>query len=360
MSLCCPNCFNDKFLKNHLRENGGPGNCDFCGKRSRYCIDPEELASLFRPVIDLYSIVEDFMPLYDLKEWDGEFVWEKLNHDWEIFDLDYKQQEELLRTMFPCTDPKEGDEPFLHSHVEREGEYWGTDDEKNEKIENRWEAFCREIKFENRFFIRDKFEIERFEALLSSQTEYLNKLKFYRARNEKCKKLKPSEMGKPPLEKSKHGRANPKGIPYLYLASDPQTAVAEIRPEVHDKITVGTFKINKPLNIINLQNPVLGSPFQYGDDLEYILVHFPFLRKLGTEISKPIDPEASELEYLPLQYLCEFIKSKGYDGVKYGSSVGEGYNLAVFNDDKANCTETKLYAIDFSLKLHKPARRKYS
>jgi hypothetical protein len=64
-----------------LRENGHRGKCDFCGKSSLYCIDQEELADLFLPLIRLYSIVEDLMPTEELKEYYGEFILEKLEAD---------------------------------------------------------------------------------------------------------------------------------------------------------------------------------------------------------------------------------------------------------------------------------------
>jgi len=38
------------------------------------------------------------------------------------------------------------------------------------------------------------------------------------------------EMGAPPANKTTEGRVNPRGISYLYLATNPKTAVAEIRP----------------------------------------------------------------------------------------------------------------------------------
>ena len=39
-------------------------------------------------------------------------------------------------------------------------------------------------------------------------------------------------------------------------------------------------------------------------------------------------------EYIPLQYIAEYIKSIGYDGFLYGSVVGPGANLVMFNNVK--------------------------
>jgi hypothetical protein len=360
MTLCCDNCFNDKYLKNYLRENGHRGTCNFCGKSSSYCIDPEELADLFLPVIHLYSVVEDFMPMEELKELDGDFIWEKLSNDWDIFNLDdASQKKALLRSMFPGGH-KEGPPQFLESYVEREGEYWGDDDKVSEELEDVWNNFCEEIKYENRFFIQKQIDLDKLGDLLSYLSVNLENKFLYRARNNlkrNIRKFKPQSMGKPPTKKSLHGRANPQGIPYLYLASDHETAIAEIRPSVHDKITVGKFKISATIQAIDLRNPGIKSPFEHGDELEYIIQHLSFLRKLGSEISKPINPEDQDLDYIPLQYLCEFIKHRGYDGVIYKSSVSAGYNIAVFNDDKVHCVNTKLYELDFLPRAIKPKRK---
>ncbi|WP_244510957.1 RES domain-containing protein [Mesorhizobium sp. LCM 4576] len=50
-------------------------------------------------------------------------------------------------------------------------------------------------------------------------------------------------MGAPPKRRSSHGRANPAGIPYLYLGSLPETAAAEIRPHTGEVACVADFTI---------------------------------------------------------------------------------------------------------------------
>ena len=153
------------------------------------------------------------------------------------------------------------------------------------------------------------------------------------------------DLGKPPNEKSRGGRANPQGIPYLYVASDSMTAISEVRPNITDKVTVGKFMLHDSLSIVDLRNPSIDSPFRFRYNLRHYLMHLGFLRILSLEISKPISPKAAELDYLPLQYLCEFIKNQDYDGVAYESSLTDGYNVAIFLDDKLECQRTKTHLI---------------
>ena len=346
--LCCENCFNDPYLKEVIRKEGKLGNCDFCEGKSKYCIHPKDLAYYFGPLVELYTPVEDFMPLHDLKEGHGDFIWEKLQDDWDCFAFyDYEKQENLLHEMFPMEDQKVGIPMFLSFLVERQCEYWGSENEVSNKMEKQWEEFSEELKYNNRFFLQKQPDIDRlsdlfgFFVLSIAPQSYL-----YRSRIIKDGKKCPcSEMGKPPAEKTKNSRANPKGIPYLYLSSDNETAISEIRPPMTAKVAVGTFKVVEPLNVIDLRSPKIDSPFRYGDNLEYLINYLGFLRILGIELSKPINPVAEELEYLPSQYLCEFIKNEGYDGVTYKSSISDGYNIALFSDKKVKCTRTKLHYV---------------
>lgn len=151
-------------------------------------------------------------------------------------------------------------------------------------------------------------------------------------------------MGKPPENKAKNGRANPVGIPYLYLASSLQTAIAEIRPTINDFVTVGRFKFLSAISVIDLQDV---SPFQFSEseDFEILVNKIGYLKKLGQDLSKPINPKDSELQYLPTQYLCEFIKKSGWDGVAFKSSLSDEHNLTIFSDGKCKCTKTELYKI---------------
>ena len=47
------------------------------------------------------------------------------------------------------------------------------------------------------------------------------------------------------------GRANRKGIAFLYLASNPDTAMAEMRPWVESLVTVAAFKVARDCRVID-------------------------------------------------------------------------------------------------------------
>src|SRR6266566_4486089 len=56
---------------------------------------------------------------------------------------------------------------------------------------------------------------------------------------------------KPIRGRAKEGRVNPKGIPYLYLATHRDTAVAEVRPWKGGVVSVGQFRVVRDLRLVN-------------------------------------------------------------------------------------------------------------
>lgn len=170
---------------------------------------------------------------------------------------------------------------------------------------------------------------------------------FYRARISSKKGFKPEDMGKPPFDKSTPGRANSKGISYLYLSSDIKTTLYETRTSLYDYVCVGEFRLLKDIKILNLRDTNKASPFSYEESLGEYIRYKKYVLRLESELSKPIRRQDSELDYLPTQYLCEFIKSLGFDGVEYRSSLNPtGFNLAVFQDQCLECTKADVYEID--------------
>ena len=111
---------------------------------------------------------------------------------------------------------------------------------------------------------------------------------------------------------------------------------------------VAEFTIKRKLKIVDLREPrKLVSPFDAADEREIALLRgdIEFLEKLGNELTTPVLPTAAAIDYIPSQYLCEFIKKCDYHGVIYKSSVSDGINLALFNPSDAKSKVLKQYVI---------------
>jgi hypothetical protein len=202
-----------------------------------------------------------------------------------------------------------------------------------------WETLRDEMMYKNRWFLDVAFDTDRLEALLVHLPADDLPQRWYRARLADSDGVYPiDKMGAPPKRLASHGRANPPGIPYLYLGSKPETAASEVRPHTGEVACVAEFHIADPLRAVDLRNPrKLVSPFLLADAsaIGQLRADIPFLERLGDELTRPVLPLGAAIDYIPSQYLCEFVKKCGYDGVIYRSSVSDGINLALFNPGRA-------------------------
>jgi len=147
----------------------------------------------------------------------------------------------------------------------------------------------------------------------------------------------PPERMIPQQHSAKEGRVNPKGIPCLYLSTDMETALSEVRPWVGSSISLGRFKTVKSLKVIDFSK----------DDSKNMVFYFngkepsPEERErdvwkyINRAFSTPVTPNDEQADYVPTQILAELFKSNGYDGLVYKSSCGLGHNIALFEIDSA-------------------------
>lgn len=164
-----------------------------------------------------------------------------------------------------------------------------------------------------------------------------------------------SERMKPIPGRAKEGRANPKGIAYLYLATDKNTAMAEVRPGVDSFISVGQFSIKKNIKIVD--SSILH------EKAVKLYVNQPSPQKREEAVWSDIDRAFSSIttqsddvaDYVPTQILAELFKHNGYDGVVYKSNLGTGNNLVLFelnNADLKNCFLYKTKHIKFTFEQY--------
>ena len=151
-----------------------------------------------------------------------------------------------------------------------------------------------------------------------------------------------SEMGAPPKGKRTAGRVNPDGISVLYLSSDKKTVLNEVRANAFDYISIGRFRAKRNITVANLSGVGKSSPFLYTSELEKFAVNREVFREIAAEIAKPLRRSDSPLEYLPTQYIAEFIKDQNYDGVEFASTLRKGgHNIAVFDEDLFECMDVE-------------------
>lgn len=144
----------------------------------------------------------------------------------------------------------------------------------------------------------------------------------------------PVERMKPKRDRAKEGRANPKGIPYLYTASRRETAIAEARPRIGAYISIAEFTVVKPLTIVNCTSTAAFSPL-------YLKEPGPSEREaanwkaIDDAFSRLVTPDDHLADYVPTQILAEAFRHAGLHGVAYRSSLGAPHNIVLFDLDAA-------------------------
>jgi hypothetical protein len=153
------------------------------------------------------------------------------------------------------------------------------------------------------------------------------------------------ERMKPLVNRSSEGRANPKGISYLYLATQQATAVAEVRPWIGSYVSVAQFALKRAVSVVNFATDDHGIVLYSGEpepqERERAVWH-----DIDRAFSQPVTSGDDTADYAPTQVLAEFFRENGLDGVAYGSSLGQGHNLSLFDIGAAVLVNCNLVQID--------------
>lgn len=309
--------------------------------RKDYFADSEIVSLLQDGSEDGRQTVEDFLyallSLYKAAP-DGEPLSRALIQDWQVF----ADKDSLARVLFSMG---------IHFQPADLVKY------KEEYLDylQAWEDVKVEVKTNTRFFchmdsivdVLDEFDIDKDSLMLFKDD------KFFRARvhHKEEPAFKKEDMGCPPTpELATPGRANPNGIRYLYLCCDDSTPFYEVRPYYLDRVDIGKFLIQEDnVKIVDFTEKVNLFKVFYdaGEDVFKKKVKRRVLfDAISNDLSKPLRSFDTELEYVPTQYICEYFKDSGADGIMFKSSVwANGKNLVLFHPEKAECVEVYPYEV---------------
>jgi len=329
MSFCCINCFQDQEIIGFINSQGTEHTCDFCGSSST-AIEIDELADFISPIFTIYEPSSEMsLRLYDY-----------IQSDWSLFS-DTAHGGDLVNQLLSILEIELNSSSTV-KHIDFV--YEGV---------RAWTEFKKTIKGQKRFLHNTADFIDSTDALLVKLENSLSRsTNLYRARiHHNLNDTRPfssDKMGVPPQMLSTEGRANPKGIPYLYLPKEIKTTLYEVRGSYLDFISIGTFRL-KPgevLNILDLSINKRTSPF-YSEDIKTFTKQLLLANQISEDLSKPLHRYDSELEYIPTQFICEYARyNLNADGVQYKSSLHQGgINIVIFNYDKLECTGVELNQI---------------
>ena len=143
------------------------------------------------------------------------------------------------------------------------------------------------------------------------------------------------------------GRANPKGIPHLYLATNKETAMSEVRPWLGTNISVGQFKVKEALRLIDCSVHHGKGLVLYLDEPDVEKRELSVWTHIDNAFSKPVNSSDKTSDYVPTQIIAELFKSEGYDGIIYKSSLATGFNVVLFDMNIADLINCFLYEAEF-------------
>ena len=354
--IFCSECFRNLEIKAIIEERGTLGVCPICGSKEVPVFDTEQdstLFGMFDNLISIYTAEVDLPKNYPVDE--RRTLVDAIKNEWDIFsEISDDTVLEILKSLSPTV---LNDYPIVFEMLVGIPEKYDKEFLQTNSIlraEN-WDEFVETLKHKNRFHTNliDKELLKKYCIDISKDIP-VGKHRFYRGRiAEDHNGFTPSEMGAPPKEKASDGRANSAGISRLYLTYDRETTLHEIRAAEYDYVTIGTFKQLKPIRVVDLQQIHKISSFKVDADCMALAINREHLLKINQEMSRTMRRGDSPLDYLPTQYICDFIMSivdddgqPVFDGIEYQSAMhSRGSNLVIFNPNCFKCTYSRTYEV---------------
>lgn len=355
----CAECIGDEYLSAEISRDGATHQCMIC-KQAGASIGFDELCERVNSIVEetLIRTAEnpDSWEMYK----DSDVEWEREGDGIDFY----------LGEMLGC----DTDGDLVAAIKERLSDQYysydsGIEDPYGDTIQYRqrdldagrfgeiWSAFEREIRTRGRFFnhrasdaLGEIFkELDRYRyferPLIREIGPSTTQTALYRARPVKDRdeltrivQSPAKELGAPPSHIAKNGRMNPRYISMFYGAFDPNTCVAEVRPPVGSRIVIGKFDIVEKLRLLDLG----ALTHAYISDVSYFDPAFQrlrqrafFLETLVSIMSRPVQPNDEDYEYLTTQAVAEYLsedEALKLDGLIFPSSQSDtqGENVVLF------------------------------
>ena len=149
----------------------------------------------------------------------------------------------------------------------------------------------------------------------------------------------------PPKKATRDLRANYRYIPYLYSSNNPYIALTEVRPRLGSSVSISTISVNEDLRFLDFTSA--DKPSKMTD------AKVNLFSDLSALYSKPVTDDDDIIDYIPTQYIAEYAKNLGYDGIIFKSSLVpeineanlDRYNVVVFNFDKCQVIKSNVLAV---------------
>ena len=204
--------------------------------------------------------------------------------------------------------------------------------QSSEQISRKLSEFIKEIQYKNRNPVDNNVlkmlqEMETNPELLFDSQQYL-----YRSRIVHSKDKLNGE--------------------YPFFGFGKDGSVVEVRPRLGARVSVARIRVNERLRLLDfsLQN--------YPKGMKSVKINL--FHALSQLYSKPVTEDDDTLDYIPTQYIAEFVKRIGYDGIVFKSSLyndENSVNVVIFNFDKCEAVGSVVYDVtrnDYTCEMEDP------
>lgn len=324
----CPNCFADKELKAFISSSTNIGLCKVCNSTNVPLLLIDELFDFFQELMDNFKTSADGEPLKS-----------KIQSNWSFFSTQYIGSKILNEVLPRITTDIQNSEDLVN-YTENIIENYSY-----------WEKFKDLLKWSNRFISDIEYLKELgWDGFFNTQYELYPSDELFRARvhhKSDMSAYKAKDMMSPPSDLAGGGRANPLGIPYLYLSDNPETVLYEVRASYLDELSIGLFQLKEELKSVKIVDFTEETPL-FQEDVSRTIKSKLLRDKISRDLSKPMRRYDSEIEYIPTQFICEFIRIyTGASGIRFSSSLHpSGKNIVMFDQGLMDCKQVFLSKIN--------------
>lgn len=316
----CASCFNDTALKAAIETNGETGICDITGEETRV-IDTVDLSDSFDSFIGSFIESDSGTPFYN-----------KIQTDWNLFNDEYGKA--IFQALL--------DERNSKLKIDTKVDYSQFIYEAVNGWQNVKEALINEFRYMTSNKMAKAFDI--YDQAFAAHVRLLrNNTTLFRSRINENGDIKPfpkDKMGAPPKQYATAGRANPQGIPFLYLSDKPETTFYEARALFLDFISTGSFKSNREQKIVDFTETKSPFTFMTDSSVEKGIIGELLIKAISNDLSRPMRRYDSIVDYVPTQFICEYIKyTAKADGIAFKSSLCDGVNYVIFDTNSFDCDD---------------------
>jgi len=325
----CSKCFSDEELIGFIESFENIGVCYICDRPKENIIKLDELQDFFQELVDNFEPAPEGISFKN-----------KIQGNWSLF-ANHKAALNILNFILPKLKTQIVNAEYKVNYI-------------SDILDNisHWETLKEELKWEKRFLtdIVHLTEDLGWDSFFNTQYQLTKKVPLYRARvhhKSGQKAYKPEEMSCPKKEKVGSGRANALGVPTLYLSDNTETVIYEVRASFLDELTIGVFELieDQSIKIVDFtEDTSIFQPERINETIKGKLLR----EKISSDLSKPMRRYDSEIEYIPTQFICEFIKVfTGAKGIRFQSSLHPlGKNLVIFDEDLMHCVSANIVKVN--------------